>query len=279
MAFVLALLLLGTVQAKLPTDADIARQIESTIRAQLHPANVQVVVSRHSPLTTTVQHLEITITGFTLDGLPALPGLQPAADTQSTPHNAMQQYIVRPSGRQIRIMDAQVVCRDFVLKSLPVQELTLHIHELRIPLNCVTGGSFAISGVESVIGSVVLQQQGLTDFLRGRKLPLARPEVVVTPDGCSVKGLYHAALLTVPVEVSGRLIVKEQAILCLGDPKLKMSRVTLPRIIADRLLKGVNPLVDLNTDFALPAPVTITQITHAAGSLRLDAMMNFPPPE
>jgi len=283
MAFVLALLLLGTIQSKLPTDADIAKQVENAIRAQLHPANVQVVVCRNSPFTTTVQRLDITISGFTLDGLslghggPATTAMQPVADM--APRNESLQSIPHPSGRQIRIRDAKIICRDFILKSLTVQELELHIHELRLPLRSVTGGSFAISGIETVAGSVVLPQQGLTDFLRGHKLPLERPEVVVTPEGCSVKGFYHAALLSVPVEVTGWLIVKEKAILWLDNPQLKMSHVTLPKFITDRVLKSVNPLVDLNAELSLPAPLTITRITHAAGSLRLDAVLNFPPPE
>ncbi len=57
-----------------------------------------------------------------------------------------------------------------------------------------------------------------------------------------------------------------------------MSGVTLPASITDRLLAAMNPLADLNVDFTLPAPITITQVTLADGSLQLDAVLNFPQP-
>lgn len=296
MAFVLALLLFGIVQSKLPTDADLARMVGKTIQSHVRPAHLQVVVSRHSPFTTTVQHLDITMSGFTLDGLPGFQGAAvaskpPAAGTGGLQHVAEADapsaapctvacpYLVRPSGRQIRVKDACISCRDFVLQSLPVQEVVVHVHELRIPLKSVLRGPFAISGVESVVGSVTLPQQGLTEFVRMRKLPLDNPQVFVTPEGCRITGVYRAGLLSVPVEVSGRIVVKDRAILCLENPRVKTMNVTLPHFITDGLLKGVNPLVDLNAEFPLPAPVTITLVTHASGCLRLDAVLHVPPLE
>ncbi len=220
MTFVLAILLLGAIQSKLPTDADIAARVECLIRAQLHPASVQVVVNRNSPFSTTVQHLDITISGFSTEGLP-FGDAAPAATAQSGPSLAMldnahrygtlASYASDPPdngrlalapapGRQIRIKEMHIICNDFILKSLPVKQLELEIHELCLPLKSVSAGSFCISSIGSAAGCITLQQDGLTAFIRERNPPIAQAEVVITPDGFSVSGVYHAAFIAVPVE-------------------------------------------------------------------------------
>jgi len=279
MALLLALLLLGGIHANLPTDADIAAHVADAIRARLHPASVEVHVTRCSSWSTTLEHLDITIGGFSADQLPLGAAPSPATVQPMPVALPMDEGPQPRASRDMRIKDAHIVCRDFTLKSLPVQELVLDLHEVRLPMECLSSGSFSIAAAESVGGSLLLRQQALTQYLRGRgDLPIKSPEVFITPDGCRVKGTYHM-LVPVPVEVTGRIIRNGQAQLCLENPHIKVSVVTLTKGMTRNLLKSVNPLVDLNTDFRLPAPLTITGVTHRAGGLQLDMALQFPMPE
>lgn len=287
MVLVLGVLLLGALGTYIPTDAEISAQIEAAIRAQVHPASVQVVVKRQSDISTTVERLDITIIGFSADTLPfgatapaapAAPAATAASPLPTPAHRDDAPRAKRPAGRQIRIKDTHLVCKDLTLKSLAIQELTLDLHEMRIPWACLKGGGFTITSVQNAGGYVVLPQKGLTQFLRTRKLMIQEPEVVVTPDGCRVRGTYHM-LVSVPVEVSGLITCKNRAELCLENPKLKVSAVTLPELVTSHILKDLDPFTDLNTDMRLPAPLTITRVTHQDGGLRLDAILQFTPPE
>ena len=65
----LAVLLLGALGASVPSDTKIAATIEQALREQFHPASVRVVVHRDSRLSTTLQRVDVTMTGFSSAGL------------------------------------------------------------------------------------------------------------------------------------------------------------------------------------------------------------------
>jgi hypothetical protein len=83
----------------------------------------------------------------------------------------------------------------------------------------------------------------------------------------------------VPIEVNGTVGVRDGAVLYLDQPTLKFSIVNVPQFIADRVLQGVNPLVDLNAALHLTTPLTLTRATLGEGTLRLEGTMAFPKPE
>ena len=273
MAFLLAMLALGFLGAKIPSDADIAIRIEDTIREQLHPASVKVVVKRRSSLSTTVDLLEISISGFSADKLPLGP---PAGEAQVP--LAAAAPAPRP-GRQVRIIDAHITCENFIINALPVRSLELRGRDVRIPWQAVRTGMFEISAAQFVNGSLVLEEKGLTKYLRTLPdLPITEPAISVTPEECRVSGKTRT-LVKLPIQLSGRLAARNGAVLYLDEPSLRVSIVRIPGFVSDRVLKDINPLADLNAEFLLPAPLAITQTRLQHGLLRFDGALLFPQPE
>ncbi len=285
MAMLLAVLLLGTLGSKIPTDAEIAARIEDEIRASCHPASVRVVVKRHSALSTTLERVDITIVGFTADNLPMATAAAPSVRRASTAPTrtptaptAPTTPAARTNDRQIHVVEAHLCCEEFIVKSLPVQRMVWDGRNVYLSWNSIKAGVFRISAAESMVGSLVLQQQGLTDFIRTCPVPLDVPEVVIRPNECLVNGTTRT-FVGMPVQLSGRLVARDGAVLYLDNPRLKVSVLPIPAAVSSRLLKDINPLVNLNTAFQLPAPLAITGTTLGDGILRFEGRLMFPQPE
>jgi len=264
-----AVLVLGALGSKIPTDADIAARLEDAIRTQLHPESVRVVVKRPSALSTTFEQVDITISGFNasqlpLDAMPAAPtvGGKPA----------------RP-GRQIRIVKASLTCENFVVNGLPVRALAWQGNDVYLPFQSIRAGIFQISAARAVNGYVVVREDDLTKFLRTLTLPITEPELSITPGECRVDGVTRM-LVKLPISLTGQLTARNGAVLYLDNPRLRVTVVPIPKFVSNRVLKDLNPLADLNAAMKLPAPLEITRTTQERGTLRIEGALLFPkPPE
>jgi hypothetical protein len=272
MAMLFAVLVLGALGSKIPSDADIATGIEDAIRAQLHPEAVRVVVKRPSAFSTTFTQVDITITGFNADKLPLAmqpPTPAPAPAAGNKP---------RRRERQLRIVNARLTCERFIVNGLPVRSMGWQGKDVHLPFKAVRAGAFQISAARSVTGYVVVNQGDLTKFLRTLHLPITEPEVIITPAECRVNGNARA-LTKIPIRLSGQLIARDGAVLYLDKPRLRVTVVPVPAFISRRVLKNLNPLADLNAAMQLPAPLAITRATQQHGALRLEGALLFPIPE
>lgn len=273
MALVLAVLLLGFGGSRVPTDAELAAKIETTIQQQLHPAQVQVTLERRSRLSTKVRRVDVTISGFTVDNLPFTIRPQ-AAPIPGPAHRDGD----APREKMVRIVDLALHCADFSVKGIPFKALNLDLHEVRIPSQAVREGRFEIAAAETVAGEALITEAGLEQFLRTRDLPLEKIAIELTPQQCQVRGTTKF-IVNVPVTVSGRVGVRDGAVLWLEQPKLQVSIIKVPQLLTDRILKDINPLADVNKELQLAVPLTITQVTHEKGALRFGVRFDMPAPE
>ncbi len=283
-----ATLLLGVLGAKIPTDSEIEARLTATIREALHPDYVKVDVTRSSPLSTTFQRVDITISGFSADSLPFalpdaapadVPAAAPAPDAAKVaPSTAPAAPAPRRAGKQIRLRLANVRCTDFTLNHVRVQQLELTATEMYLPLQAILHGQFQITAAASVTGTVQLRQDDLTAYLSTRELPITHPTLTLAPDACRLKG-NSRTLIPMPIQLSGTLAARDGAVLYLDNPRLRVSVIPVPGIIADRVLRDLNPLGDLNAEFKLPAPLRITRTTMQEGMLILEGALLFPAPE
>ncbi|MHB9024295.1 MAG: LmeA family phospholipid-binding protein [Armatimonadota bacterium] len=277
MGVFLAVLLLGALGASVPSDTKIAATIEQALREQFHPAGVRVIVHRDSRLSTTLERVDVTMTGFSSAGLNFFSVPPPAAGAPAAAPAPDAATPSRPAARRVRIVDLHVVCRQVDAGSLPIAEMDWRLHEVRAVVQ-KDQQSFMITAAEQATGYFQLEEKGLTRFLRTRDLPISDPVVTLTADGCTLRGNTRL-LMRVPVAISGRIAAGEQAQLNLADPRLHLSVAPIPDFIAQRLLRDLNPLTDLRADLRLPVPLTVTQVVHGAGILRIGAALQFPPPE
>lgn len=273
MALVVAALLLGALGAKIPTNHEIEMRLETAIRAYLHPQRVEVRVERASPFSTTFQRIDITISGFTADGLPLdlTAPVPPDGDGAALP-------APRRKARQILLETAVLRCTDFTVNHLRVQQLELTGTEVSLPLQAVSAGKFQITAAAAVTGAIQLRQEDLTAYLRTCELPITNPKVTLAPGECRISGDTRT-LVRLPIQLTGEPAARQGAVLYLDNPHLRVSIVPVPAFIADRVLRDINPLADLNAAFNLPAPLSITRTTTTDGLLRFDGALLFPLPE
>jgi hypothetical protein len=291
MTVLLALLFLGVLDNKVPTDSEIAARIEAAIRLQMAPRTVQVTVHRASRFTTTLDSLDITLSGFTAEKLPfGTTAPAPTAVPASVPARAAAPAYAgldapgalptaptraaKPE-KMVRIVKLRLLCEDFTVQGLPVQSLEMTLDEVRIPFAAVNAGNFAIAAADAATGAVTLHERGLAQYLLGRELPVKEPKVRITSAGLQVTGGLKA-FLNAPVELRGKLAVRNGAVLYLDRPAIHMLKVPVPGFLTQRALKEIDPLTDLNKDMNLPVPLVISAVTHQQGTLRFDATLQLP---
>jgi hypothetical protein len=293
MTAILAFLLFTTLGARIPTDAEIAGRIEASIREQYQPDAVTVTVRRRTPLSTTMEEVEIRISGFRATSFPFLatgPAQTQVAMAAAAPLALVggergEMTLVanltpdRKPAKMMRVVQGRLICERFVLQSLPVQRIELTATEARIPRDAAETGKLSIAAADRLEGYVLLNQTGVTTFLRTLDtLPITDPVVTFTNERATITGSMPW-VVRVPIEVNGTVGVRDGAVLYLDQPTLKFSIVNVPQFIADRVLQGVNPLVDLNAALHLTTPLTLTRATLGEGTLRLEGTMAFPKPE
>ena len=143
----------------------------------------------------------------------------------------------------------------------------------------IDAGGLRISAAGRVEGYLLLDQAGVTTFLRTlNTLPIADPSVTFTKDQATITGAMPW-VVRVPVEVTGVVKARDGAVLYMENPTLKFSIVNVPKFVADRALQSVNPLVDLNAALHMTAPLTVNTVTLGDGTLRLEGTLAFPKPE
>lgn len=274
MALLLTVLCLGALRRVVPSDAEIAAQITEQLRALLHPATVQVMVRRASPFSTTFERVEITLSKFSVD-TPVSPSVAIA-----TPPADPGQPLPTPAGAgaSIRIISARIECREVTAQGLEIPQSVWEARELRIPLDSLHGSTPRITAAESVTGYLLAPQESLTGYLKTMQPPIDNPHVTITSEGCRITGTTRT-FIKLPIQLTGRMLARDGAVLYFDDPNLKVSLFRLPASTTRHLLRTLNPLIDLNTSLHLPAPLTITGVTHQAGALRLDMALSFPVPE
>jgi len=264
----------------IPTDRDLEVKLADALRNSLHPQSVKVSIYRRSIFSTTVRKLDVSMSGFSADNIPLMKE-QPAppAPTTTGVVTTLAKPVVKKKQSteiKVRIVNAAIHCDHFEVKSIPVLSLDLAIRDIFIPLR---GSDIKIESGKSAVCTVAFDEQGLTQFLRSRNhLPVNDAKVRLTKDGCIVTGKIKAFFNT-PVELSGRIMVKDQAVLYIDQPKVRVSALTLPGFVTERLLKDINPIADLNTDFDFPVPITVSSLTHDDGKLTFVADLHLPQPK
>jgi hypothetical protein len=263
----------------IPRDREISSRFETILRKKLHPEFVQVTLHRASMFSMTIRSLDINITGFSVGKTTTLA----AAPWTITPaHIAEAALLAWPDpaevarGRLLRAIDVHLHCERFSVGNLPVRQMDVQLHEIRVPLGNLEHGHLMIAAAASAHGSVLFDEAGLTKFLKTRHLPVKNPSVQLTTDGCVLRGDTDT-FISAPVELTGRLAVKDQAVLFLDQPRIHVAAFTMTAAMSERLLTRINPLIDLNHDLPIPVPISIMNVTQGDGQLRFDAELHFPP--
>lgn len=288
----LALLVVTQAKNLLPSDADVAATIQTAIHAQINPKNLTVTVTRKSNLDEDLQHLEISMSGFKVTDMPfaalSVDDTKPVvaakpAKKHPTTSLEKQPALLQPSTKDYRIVTAHVVCSDFYIKDLKVARLELNIAEGRIPRAGIGTNQAVLSAAREVTGTITLAEDDITTFLiLLNTLPVQSPNVRITKEHVTINGNTPWVVLkvpiTIPVAVTGNISARNGAVLYLDNPTLNIELMNMPKAVADKILKNLNPLVDLNAALILHVPITIASTSTEERKLILTGSLGYPKP-
>ncbi len=288
----LAFLVVTQAKNQLPSDADVAAKIQTAIHAQINPKSLTVTVTRKSNFDEDLQHLEITMSGFKVTDMPFadLPAddakpvvVAKPAKKHPTTSLEKQPALLQPSTKDYRIVTAHVVCTDFYIKDLKIARLELNITEGRLPRAGIGANKAVLSAARDVTGTMTLAEDDITTFLiLLNTLPVQSPNVRIKKEHVTINGNTPWVVLkvpiTIPVAVTGNFSARNGAVLYLDNPTLNIELMNMPKAVADKILKNLNPLVDLNGALTLHVPITITSTSTEERKLILTGSLAYPKP-
>jgi hypothetical protein len=248
-------------------EGKVEQQMAAHLQSSLGPIQkLQVSVDRghRSPFSRTLNEIELEMEGFKVTPAPGEAGVRWSL------------------GKKVaagQINKIQVAARRFEVAGLPVQELKINLEGLRYNFNkLLVRRQLEIVDIKRGEGEILLQEKDLNGFLAPRvkdqmenfSLDLRKGEVAVTGRAKMPVGLAMPFTLVAELQPRGGQVY-------LVKPYLKASIVPLPSFISQRVVKKLNPILDLNQQGELPCVFNIRQIQVGAKELSARADLLFPP--
>ncbi|MCS6949275.1 MAG: hypothetical protein RMM06_07560 [Armatimonadota bacterium] len=174
----------------------------------------------------------------------------------------------------------QIVLEDFSLSGLPVHRLEATIprvlldsreaaFRLRIRLFDAPWGE----------GSVVLDEQGLAQFIQ-RRLPEVRlPRVQVTPSQLYIRGELAALLTSWRFEARGVVAVRDGRQIVAEQVQVSLEGTDLNPTLVQKVLSALNPILDIERDLRLGRAFIVERVEQGEGFIKLIGRATVPPRE
>jgi len=128
---------------------------------------------------------------------------------------------------------------EIFLEPVLVDELAIDVHGLVLD----PSGAVSISGIGF---SGKFTGESLTAALRAKETTVHNPQVLIDPEGITLKGSYGTWLGRVPFEVKGNLLVEDQTQLVFTIDKSRMVGIPIPGIVNRIVQNEINPVYDLD---------------------------------
>jgi hypothetical protein len=246
-------------------------QVEQRLRDRLQASfgkieKLRVVVDRghRSPLSRTVNKIAVEMEGFKLGSTPGEEGVQWSLGRDVT------------AGK---INEIAIAARRFEMGGLPVKALEIKLEGLRYNFNkLVLRRRLEIVEVRHGEGEITLGEKDLKDFLAPRikaqvkefALDFESGKVKISGQSIVRNGLEVPFTLVSEVEAQGGQVN-------LVKPYLKCSVVPMPSFLSQRMIRKLNPLLDLNKTEGLPCNFRIREIQIRPQELSARADLLFRP--
>jgi len=241
-------------------------QMERGIRGRLQDSmgpieKVRVEVRRghRLPISRTIEEINVELEGFRLKGGPPTEGLLFAKGKDV------------PAGKVNRI---QVVARRFQVEGLLVKELRFTIERLRYNLRkALLRKRLEILDVGKCRGEILLEESALNHYISPKVKEIEGFRLRLERNRVEVSGRYKTRLgISVPIVFVTRLQPQIGKIYLI-DPQLKVSVIPVPSFVTERVIGQINPIVDLNSDPALPCILRISRLQVEGARLRAETQI------
>ena len=166
--------------------------------------------------------------------------------------------------------ELNIAVRDFKWQNLAVERADFRFADVEYDFGALKKQSqFKLVRVGKSTMHLELAPEVLTPFVAKRVENVTNPSVTINGGQMSIKGSRPIYGVSAPFEVNGTPDF-DGAAMILKSPKLLVSGVTVPGLVAAPILKNVNPLYSFDKMQGLPFKVTLTKVEAREGKLQID---------
>ncbi len=171
--------------------------------------------------------------------------------------------------------EVNIAVSDFKWQNLPVERADFQFNDVEYDFGALKNDSqFKLVRVGKSTMHLELAPDALTPFIAKRVANVSKPNVRLTDGQISVVGERNFYGLAAPFEVKGKPgFIGSQVIL--QAPKLLVSGVSVPAMVAMPILKSVNPLYSFDDLEGLPFTVVLTKVEARDGKLQIDGELTL----
>lgn len=279
------------------TPGKAADKATAALRQKFPGADVKVVIEGKrgkDVLNGRFRKIDIELANLTLDELP-IESIAPSASSApiaSVKSGVITRPVASAQENASGVKSDEAPIRVVTRKSKPPKlgratELNLAVRNLKWQNLPVERADFAFSDVEYDFGALKNQSQfklvsvgkasmhlelrpaALQPFIVKRAENISNPTLTLTDGQITVKGARNFYGLSAPFELKGQPGWSGSQVI-LTQPKLLVSGVAVPALVATPLLKSVNPLYSFDNLKDLPFAVRLTKVESRDGKLQID---------
>ena len=187
-------------------------------------------------------------------------------------------FTVEPRGGLLaRLRTLKLELSDISLRDLPVKTLTASIPRVQVDgFRVLFNGHFTIRGAESGTGVAVITAEGLREFMAKKRPEFRELTVKLTPGEALVSGHAAVFLGPTPLEARVKIGVSEGRYLNAADAIVKLNGKEIPALLTQRLLQGLNPIIDVDRDLGLGDWLYVTSAEVGEGILTVRGRVTIP---
>ena len=174
-----------------------------------------------------------------------------------------------------RTDELNIVVRDFKWQKLPVERADFHFADVEYDFGALKNRSeFKLVRLGGATMHLELAPDSLTPFIAKRVADVSNPRVIMSGDQISVNGARNFYGLSAPFEVKGQPGFAGSQVI-LKSPKLLVSGLAVPALVATPILQSVNPLYSFDDLEGLPFTVNLTKVESRDGRLQIDGDLSL----
>ena len=191
---------------------------------------------------------------------PGAPALKPVETKLSKP----------PKAKIGRAGELNIAVREFRWQNLPIERADFQFNNVEYDFGALKNRSqFKLVRVGKASMHLELAPDALTPFIAKRVANVSNASVKLNDGQVSVGGARNFYGVSAPFEVRGQPSFSGSQVI-LKSPKLLVSGVSVPALVATPILKSVNPLYSFDDLEDLPFAVTLTKVEARDGKLQID---------
>lgn len=174
-----------------------------------------------------------------------------------------------------RATELNLTVRNLKWQNLPVERADFTFSDVEYDFGALKNQSqFKLVSVGKASMHLELRPAALQPFIVKRAENISNPTLTLTDGQITVKGARNFYGLSAPFELKGQPGWSGSQVI-LTQPKLLVSGVAVPALVATPLLKSVNPLYSFDDLQDLPFAVKLTKVESRDGKLQIDGALTL----